>query len=67
MAHDETDRTDRRKFLQAGALRDGLGREFDARPGRRKSWSPRRRAPQAEARQDRHRDLDARGGRGPER
>ena len=39
MAHDDTDRTDRRTFLQAGALADGFGPEFSAGQRMRKTWS----------------------------
>ena len=60
MAHDETDRTDRRKFLQAGALATAsavsLTPAVPAQQAGRQDAHP----PQAEARQDRRRDLDAR-------
>ena len=64
MAHDETDRTDRRKFLQAGALATASAVSLTPGPGRARAGRQDSRAPQAEAGQDRHRGFDARGGSG---
>ena len=65
MGHDDMNRTDRRKFLQAGCSRDGRGRRALRRVYRRQQDRPRQsRAPQAKAGEDRRRgdDSRARGG-----
>ena len=64
MSHDQTGGTDRRTFLQAGALATaaalGATGHAEAQDAAREGGRP----PQAETRQDRHRDHDARDGHG---
>ena len=64
MAHDETNRTDRRTFLQAGALATAAALSAGPRPARRRQDAAAKTpiAAQAEAGQDRRRDHDARAG-----
>ena len=68
MAHDETNRTDRRTFLQAGALATAAAAEPGPRPARRRMPPAKPAdAPQADAGQDRRRGHDARAGDRPGR
>ena len=66
MAHDETNRTDRRTFLQAGALATASAAEPGARRRRRRTAAAKAAdAPHAAAGQDRRRDHDPRPGGRP--
>ena len=61
MAHDETDRTDRRTFLQAGALATAAAVSLTPGLAAQELVAKTAGASQAEAGQDRRRDHDARG------
>ena len=64
MAHEETDRTDRRKFLQAGALATASAVSLTPGLAAQELVAKTAGAPQAKAGQDGRRDFDARGRRG---